>query len=493
MFDFSRATLICVGDIMLDRFVYGDVHRISPEAPVPVLRGRHTTEMLGGVGNVAKNVASLGSRSILIGLIGSDDSGARVTELLGADPLIKDCSIVSPGRATTCKIRYIAGNQQVLRADQEDTTACPAQDTAQLLAAVEAVAAEGDAVILGDYSKGVLSPGLIADIMAVARRHGLPVFVDPKSSDFSIYRGAACITPNLKELARAHGAPLADEAAIAAAAQELIEVTDAEAILVTRSEKGMMLVERGGNVDVIPSRVREVFDVSGAGDTVIATMAVCRAVGLPLSQAMRVANAAAGVVVGKVGTATASLDEVMAEMNGSQGGPATPAPGLLEMDRARALVARWRADKLRVGFTNGCFDILHAGHVALLSQARAACDRLIVALNTDNSVRRLKGATRPINTLENRARVIGALRDVDCVVSFDQDTPLAAIEALAPDVLVKGADYTADSVVGGDFVRARGGSVVLAALVDGQSTTGLVQRMRGVGTSPRTGEADPKI
>ena len=482
MFDFSSATLICVGDIMLDRFVYGDVHRISPEAPVPVLRGRHTTEMLGGVGNVAKNVASLGGRSILIGLIGNDDVGARVAELLEADALIGDRSIVAPGRPTTCKIRYIAGNQQVLRADQEDASACSADDSARLLAAVEAVAAEGDAIVLADYSKGVLSPGLIAAIMGVAQKHGLPVFVDPKSPDFSIYRGATCITPNMKELAKAHGGPLADETAIAAAAGELIELTDAEAILVTRSEKGMMLVGRDGSVDAIPSRVREVFDVSGAGDTVIAALAVCRAVGLPLSQAMRVANAAAGVVVGKVGTATASLDELMAEMNGTQGGPAAPPPGLLEIDHAVALVARWHADKLQVGFTNGCFDILHAGHVSLLSQARAACDRLIVALNTDDSVRRLKGATRPINTLENRARVIGALRDVDCVVCFDEDTPLAAIETLGPDVLIKGADYAADSVVGGDYVRGRGGKVVLATLVDGQSTTGLVHRLQGVGT-----------
>ena len=340
MFDFSSATLICVGDIMLDRFVYGDVHRISPEAPVPVLRGRHTTEMLGGVGNVAKNVASLGGRSILIGLIGNDDVGARVAELLEADALIGDRSIVAPGRPTTCKIRYIAGNQQVLRADQEDASACSADDSARLLAAVEAVAAEGDAIVLADYSKGVLSPGLIAAIMGVAQKHGLPVFVDPKSPDFSIYRGATCITPNMKELAEAHGAPLADEAAIAAATLALIEVTEAEAILVTRSEKGMMLVERGGAVDVIPSRVREVFDVSGAGDTVIATLAVCRAVGLSLSQAMRVANAAAGVVVAKIGTATASLDEVMAEMHGTQGGPATPPPGLLDTDSALALVER---------------------------------------------------------------------------------------------------------------------------------------------------------
>lgn len=484
MYDFSSATLICIGDVMLDRFVYGDVHRISPEAPVPVLRGRHTTEMLGGVGNVAKNVASLGGRSILIGLIGNDDVGARVAELLDADNLIQDRSIVAPGRPTTCKIRYIAGNQQVLRADQEDATACSADDSARLLAAVEAVAADGDAIVLADYSKGVLSPGLIAAIMAVARRHGLPVFVDPKTSDFSIYRGATCITPNMKELAEAHGGPLADEAAIAAAALALIALTNAEAILVTRSEKGMMLVERGGSVDAIPSRVREVFDVSGAGDTVIATMAICRAVGLPLSQAMRVANAAAGVVVAKIGTATASLDEVLAEMNGTQGGPATPPPGLLDTGRALALVERWRVDKLRVGFTNGCFDVLHAGHVSLLAQARAACDRLIVALNTDDSVRRLKGSTRPINTLENRARVIGALRDVDCVVSFAEDTPLAAIETLGPDVLVKGADYTAENVVGADFVRARGGQVVLAVLVDGQSTTGLVQRMRELGTPP---------
>jgi D-beta-D-heptose 7-phosphate kinase/D-beta-D-heptose 1-phosphate adenosyltransferase len=319
----------------------------------------------------------------------------------------------------------------------------------------------------------------VAEVIAAAHDARVPVFVDPKSSDFSDYRGAACITPNLKELAAAAGEAVGDAEGVVRAARRVLAQAEAQAILATRSEKGMMLIEADGAVHSVPARAREVFDVSGAGDTVIATMALCVAAGRSFSQAMRVANAAASVVVSKLGTATADIAEVMQEFEEQdQEGATVIAPGVQPLDQVRDLVARWKRQGMVVGFTNGCFDILHPGHVALLARARSECDRLVVALNTDRSVSALKGPGRPVNSLEDRARVVAALRYVDCVVGFDEDTPLELIRDLAPDVLVKGADYTIDAVVGGDLVRAAGGRVVLAALVAGQSTTRTISRLQ---------------
>jgi D-beta-D-heptose 7-phosphate kinase/D-beta-D-heptose 1-phosphate adenosyltransferase len=304
--------------------------------------------------------------------------------------------------------------------------------------------------------------------------------VDPKSADFRRYRGATCITPNLREFTAATRAPALTESDIAAAAAALIDLAEAEAILVTRSEKGMTLVERGGAVTSVPARAREVFDVSGAGDTVIATMALARAGGRSLAQAMHIANAAAGVVVSKLGTATANIAEVVHELSAqSEALGAGAVPGLQSLAAAQSLVRHWRDQGLTVGFTNGCFDIIHPGHVALLAAARRACDRLVVALNTDDSVKRLKGPLRPVNTLEQRAQVMAAIRSVDCVVGFGEDTPLETIKALMPDVLVKGADYAIDKVVGADIVQAAGGRVVLAEFLEGHSTTNIIARSGG--------------
>jgi D-beta-D-heptose 7-phosphate kinase/D-beta-D-heptose 1-phosphate adenosyltransferase len=300
------------------------------------------------------------------------------------------------------------------------------------------------------------------------------VFVDPKTDDFTRYRGATCITPNAREMAEAAHAPMATEAAIEPAARRLIAEADLQAILVTRSEKGMTLVEPTTTASV-PARAREVFDVSGAGDTVIAALALAFADGRTLVQAMHIANAAAGVVVSKLGTATADIAEVMHELSAQD---TQASAGLTSLEAAKLLAARWRDQGFAVGFTNGCFDILHPGHVSLLAFARSKCDRLIVALNTDESVSRLKGPSRPVNTLAQRAQVMAAIRHVDAVVAFGEDTPLELITALVPDVLVKGADYTVDRVVGADVVQAAGGRVVLAELVPGQSTTGIIERMR---------------
>ena len=465
---------------MLDRFLHGDIERISPEAPVPVIRVRETREMPGGAGNVACNIASLGACAVLIGLIGEDDSGARLRRILEQRPGIEPALVASPRRPTICKTRFIAGRQQVVRADDESSARLFPEEAAALMAAVDAHLAGSGALILSDYGKSALEPQVVAHAIATARRAGVPVFVDPKSADFTRYRGATCITPNLKEFAAAARGPCGTEAEIATAARALLDDCAADAILVTRSERGMTLIEGTGEVTTVPARAREVFDVSGAGDTVIATLALAVASGRSLAQAMHIANAAAGVVVSKLGTATANIAEVMHELSAQADKLAgAPAPGLQSMESALGMVELWREQGLRVGFTNGCFDILHPGHVSLLAAARQACDRLVVALNTDESVSRLKGPTRPVNSLAQRAQVMAAIRFVDCVVGFAEDTPLQVITRLLPDVLVKGADYTVSQVVGADVVLANGGRVVLAELVAGQSTTGIIARVGG--------------
>ncbi len=477
--DFSNNSVLCIGDLMLDRFLYGDVERISPEAPVPVLRLNRTREMLGGAGNVSNNIASLGGRAILVGLIGQDDAGGRLRRILAAGANVEADCVDTGDRPTICKTRLIAAQQQVVRADEESRDPLTERERAALLEGLHRHLRQVGAVVLADYGKGVLDAQMVAEVINAARRAGLPTFVDPKARDFSRYRGATCITPNLNELAAASGLPVGNEAEVVVAARKVLEEAQATAILVTRSEKGMMLVEESGEVHSVGARAREVFDVSGAGDTVIATIALCHAAGRPLSQAMHVANAAASVVVSKAGTATADLQEVIAELDAHDHDRHTqPPPGVESIGRVQKLVSEWKGQGLVVGFTNGCFDILHPGHISLLEQARAACDRLVVALNTDESVRRLKGDARPINALPSRARVVAALRSVDCVTCFGEETPLELIRTLRPDVLVKGADYALDKVVGRDLVRAAGGRVVLAELTAGHSTSNTINRIK---------------
>ena len=478
--DFGAIRVLCVGDVMLDRYVYGDMERISPEAPVPVLRLTQTREMAGGVGNVASNILSLGGRAVLIGLVGRDAAGAGLRRILVGQGGVLDALVESEVRPTICKTRYIAARQQVVRADEESRLPLQCDEARALMAAVDRHIGQVQVLLLSDYGKGVCAPDLVAHAIAQAHRHRIPVFVDPKSNDFSRYRGADCITPNARELSAAAGLPVEDEAQVEAAARVVMTQAEAGAILATRSDKGMILVERDRPALSVPARAREVFDVSGAGDTVIAAMALARGAGQPLAQAMRIANAAAGVVVGKLGTATADIAEVMQELLllDQQFGEHAAETALSTLSHAQAQVARWKAQGLRVGFTNGCFDIIHPGHIALLATARAECDRLIVALNTDASVSRLKGPGRPVNRLVARAQVMAAIRHVDCVVSFEADTPLELIEALSPDVLVKGGDYTLETTVGAGFVQASGGRVVLTGLVAEQSTTATLARIR---------------
>ena len=475
--DFSTSTVLCIGDLMLDRFVYGEIERISPEAPVPVLRLTRTTEMLGGAGNVANNIAALGGNAVLIGLLGIDAAADAVRRIVANTPAISIRLIDTPSRPTITKTRYVAAGQQVVRTDDESRLVLNAMEENALIAALDAVIPTVQAVVLSDYGKGVLSEAVIARAVWVAKANRVPVFVDPKSDDFSRYRGVTCLTPNLKELASAAKIAVDDEAGVIAAARKVMAQAEAVSLLATRAEKGMILVEASGGVHVFPARAREVFDVSGAGDTVIATLALAHASGRTLAEAAPIANAAAGVVVSKAGTATAHIAEVLHELGDDDQGVWAP-PSLPSTSRAAELVSHWKAQGLSVGFTNGCFDIVHVGHISLLAAARGQCDRLIVALNTDASVRGLKGPTRPINSLERRAQVIAAIRYVDCVIAFDEETPIELIKAVLPDVLIKGADYTADTVVGADIVKAAGGRIYLAQLVKGQSTTNLVSQIR---------------
>jgi D-beta-D-heptose 7-phosphate kinase / D-beta-D-heptose 1-phosphate adenosyltransferase len=475
---FSNATILCLGDIMLDRFAYCEAERISPEAPVPVLLLKHVRGMLGGVGNVARNIAALGGRAVLIGLLGRDAAAGEVTALVRGTSGLVDAHVASARRPTICKTRYVAAHQQMLRVDEESVVELDETEEAQLIAAYVGALGDVDAVVLSDYGKGVLGPKIVQFAIERARAAGVPVFVDPKNEDFRRYRGATCVTPNLKELALASRMPVGTDAEVIAAATKLLHNAQATAILAKRSDKGMVLVEASGAVHIEASRAREVYDVTGAGDTVIAVLALAQASGEDLASAMRLANAAAGIVVSKLGTATVEPDELMLERSRDVRDRDWHRAKHYDAAEIETLVRRWRERGLRVGFTNGCFDIVHAGHIALLAAARAECDRLVVALNSDGSTRRLKGPQRPVNPLHDRSAVIAAVGSVDAVVSFDEDTPIELIRRLKPEVLIKGGDYTVATVVGADEVQAAGGRVVLVDLVDGHSTTATITRLR---------------
>ena len=467
--------VLCVGDVMLDRFLYGHVDRVSPEAPIPVLRVDREASMLGGAGNVARNLVALGAHPTFISVVGDDAAGHEVTRLVGALETAEPRLLVDRGRPTTIKTRYVAGGQQLLRADHETTAPVSAAVAADIVQLAADAIGDCRVVVLSDYAKGVLTADVVSAIVARAKAAGVPVVVDPKGVDFARYRGADLLTPNRRELAEATQMPAGDDAQIVDAARSLIRRCAVAGVLATRGGEGMTLVTAAGAVSHLPSVAREVFDVSGAGDTVLATLAAALGAGIEWATAAHLANIAAGIVVGKTGTAVATPAEIARVLR-------HPAEGMAEdtvvsAAEAMARVEGWRRQKLRVGFTNGCFDLLHPGHVSLLGQARAACDRLVVGLNSDESTRRLKGPARPVQNETARSAVLASLASVDLVVVFGEDTPMTLIEALRPDVLVKGADYTMEKVVGADFVRAYGGRVVLADLSPGHSTTATIEKM----------------
>ena len=470
----KRGTALVVGDAMLDRYVYGEVNRVSPEAPVPVLAVERELAMPGGAGNVVRNLTALGVAVAFISVVGDDQAGADLTGLIGGQPGVEPWLLVQGGRATTTKTRFIAAGQQMLRADHEVVAPVhPRLADRVVRIASDAIAATA-VVVLSDYGKGVLAGGVAERLIAAAQAAGRRVLVDPKGRDYSRYAGADLITPNRAELGEATGMPVNTEEAIVAAARALRDAHGFGAVLVTRSEDGMTLLE-GDVVRHFPAEAAEVHDVSGAGDTVMALVAAGIAAGQKLPVAARLANIAAGIVVGKIGTAVAREADLLDAISVERG----TLRKVVSTASAAEQVERWRRRGWRVGFTNGCFDLLHPGHVHLLEQARSWCDRLVVGLNSDASVKRLKGPARPIQAEAARAAVLASLASVDCGTLFEDDTPEALIRTLRPDVLVKGADYTVEQVVGGELVSEWGGQVRLAQLLPGQSTTATVARIKG--------------
>jgi len=487
MFDFdalsqaiTRQTVLCVGDLMLDEFVYGEVSRISPEAPAPVIAVQRSEINIGGAGNVARNIASLGARCIFVGLVGQDDAGAQLKAELAQEDGIESVLVVDPSRPTTRKVRFVSEHfsTHMLRADWERATPAAGAIEQQLIDAVLPQLDRADIVLLSDYAKGVLTARVIRNIIDAARKHNKRVIVDPKSANFAIYRGATLLTPNRKEFSEATRSRADTEQEIASAAQDAIQLADCEAILVTQSERGMTLVPRQGDAIHVPAYPVKVRDVSGAGDTVVAVLAAALAANADWEDALRMASAAAAVAVSKKGTARVTAVELRRKIL-PHAFLAAEEKIIATSDDLDRHLSNWRRQGLRIGFTNGCFDILHPGHVKVLTAARAACDRLVVGLNSDASVKRLKGDSRPVQDEQARAEVLAALEAVDLIAIFEEDTPIRLITAVKPSVLVKGGDYTRAQVVGHEIVEAAGGVVMLVDILQGFSTTALVERARG--------------
>ncbi len=489
MFDFEHRlpelasqTVLCIGDLMLDDFVYGEVLRISPEAPAPVIAVGREEVVIGGAGNVARNIAALGARCLFVGVVGEDEAGRRLMNALLGEPRIEAYLVTDRSRPTTRKVRFVSEHfsTHLLRADWELAKPVDRDSEQALIGHALAAMPRAGAVVLSDYAKGALTPRVIRALIDAARQQGKPLVVDPKGSDFSIYRGATVITPNRKELADATRRAAVEEEDVAAAAAELCRTLESRAVLVTRSEAGMTLVVEGAAPVHVPAYPVKIRDVSGAGDTVVAVLACLLALGAGFESAARAANAGAAVVVGKRGTATVSAAELRSRILPAAS-LASEAKIVFDWSLLDERLGEWRRHGLRVGFTNGCFDLLHPGHVRVLVEARAACDRLVVGLNGDASAARLKGDGRPIQNEKARAEVLAALEAVDLVVIFDEDTPLALIRKVRPMVLVKGGDYRREEVVGREVVEADGGEVIIVASVPGHSTSALVGRSQGRG------------
>jgi D-beta-D-heptose 7-phosphate kinase/D-beta-D-heptose 1-phosphate adenosyltransferase len=478
---FHSARVLVLGDVMLDRFVYGAVERISPEAPIPVVSVERYADMPGGAANVARNIASLGAKVILIGVVGDDPFAEDLRHQLRASPTIRPELIVDASRPTSVKTRYVADGQQLMRADRESRAPLSDDVSRRVIDAFCRCLDDADLVVLSDYAKGVLSGELTGMAIAAARRGGKRIIVDPKSTDFAKYRGATVITPNRPELERACGEGCESHERVAAVARRLLDQQICEYMVVTRGKDGMSVVGPDNSAVHLSTAARQVFDVSGAGDTVVAALALGITAGGSVIDAASLANIAAGIVVGKRGTATVTSGEIIGVLAPTDG--RTDLLKIFSLDSVLQLVRGWREQGLKVAFTNGCFDLLHPGHISLLEQARATADRLVVGLNADISIGRLKGPSRPVQGEVARAKVLAAVKSVDAVVIFAEDTPLALIEALEPDVLVKGADYTLETVVGADRVLSRGGRVVLADLLTGHSTTDTVKRVASLTAS----------
>src|SRR5262245_28882910 len=458
---------------MLDRYIDSSVERISPEAPVPVLRQAGQRAMAGGAGNVARNLAALGSKALLIGLIGGDTAGCELAAMLEQEHGVTAHLIVDPARPTTLKTRFVAGRHQLLRVDDEAEPPATGEPATALLSALRAGLGSVDVVVLSDYAKGVLSDAVLQPAIAMVRQAGKRLLVDPKSPDFRRYAGVDVLKPNRSELSAATGITGADDESIVDAARKTIAGAGVEAVLATRGERGMTLVARGREPLHLPAEEREVFDVSGAGDTVIATLAAALGAGADLARAARLANMAAGISSSKSGTAVVHPADLLGALSARA---ALGEPKVVSLETALERIQRWRAAGERIAFTNGCFDVLHAGDVVMLTQARAAADRLVVGLDSDASVRRRKGSDRPVQAAAARGTVLASLGAVDLVLVSDEHTPIDVIRAIRPEVLVRGAESRLDQVVGADIVQSYGGRVVLTEILAGHGTSAAVSR-----------------
>jgi D-beta-D-heptose 7-phosphate kinase / D-beta-D-heptose 1-phosphate adenosyltransferase len=466
--------ILVVGDLMIDRYLVGSCDRVSPEAPVQIVNVARETRSLGGAGNVIANLTAFGAEATLVAVVGPDLANTPLPNLLERHGVRSDGLIVDEERPTTVKTRVVASRQQIVRFDVETAVAVPAAIEDALLERFAHHLTACDVVVLSDYGKGVLTARVAHECIALGKQQGKPVFVDPKGTDYTKYRGATMVTPNRREAGAAAGIAMNAPGAVSQAGNRLLSEHGFHACLITLSEDGMELFE-GGREHRLPTEAREVFDVTGAGDTVIAGVAFATACGVPLLDACRFANRAAGIVVGKLGSATATLAEIQRAMAPQQTGLDEK---IIDLDLLCEKLAADRRSGKTVVFTNGCFDLLHAGHVRYLTEARTLGDVLVVGLNSDDSVRRLKGSGRPLNAAPDRALVLAALASVDYIVSFTDDTPLALIRRVLPDVLVKGGDYRAEEVVGADVVTRAQGTVKIIPYLEGKSTSGLIERLK---------------
>jgi len=469
----SIRTLV-IGDLMLDEYLWGKAERISPEAPVQVVDVQSEDIRLGGAGNVVNNLVTLGCRVAVCSVIGCDDNGSLLQDMFTRMGVATAALFAEPGRRTGKKTRVIAAHQQIVRIDRESRELITAESEEAIIAFLEREGSSFQVFVVSDYLKGVLTARVLQAIISIGRSKGIPVVIDPKGSDYSKYRGATIITPNRKEAEQAAGMPIADEASLRAAAAALLAQLQLAALLITRSEAGMSLFRADGATLHIPTVAREVYDVTGAGDTVLAVLSLGLASGMALEEAAALANAAAGIAVGKLGTSTVTAAEILAEV---ASGHKDSDNKIKNLDVLDVIIAAEKANGRKIVFTNGCFDLLHVGHVKYLQKARSFGDILVLGLNSDASIRRLKGDKRPLIGQEERAHILAALDCIDYVVIFDEDTPLRLITALKPSVLVKGGDYTLDGVVGREVVEAAGGRVELVTFVDGKSTSNIIEKI----------------
>lgn len=481
----GRPRVLIVGDLIMDRYVMGDVLRISPEAPIPVLAANNSELRLGGAGNVAANISSMDAQVEVMGTVGDDGLGRAMRETFEEKGIAAEAIVTDPSRPTIEKTRMMSGVQQMLRVDWEDTRPLDGEALEVLLSRLPEAVGRADAVVLSDYGKGGLPIEVISATVKAAKAKGIPVLVDPKGDDYARYDGATLITPNRKEAERALGRELQLEE-LDAAGRELIEVANLDRVVITLGADGIYHRHNDGTQGRVPAVARAVYDVTGAGDTVVAHLALYLADGWSTGEAVALANHAAGIVVAKLGTHSVTRNELLSRLAQQM-----PVEGkVLTEDNFGQAVEAWRREGQRIVFTNGCFDVLHVGHVNYLRFARSRGDVLLVGVNDDDSIRRLKGPERPVNPLEDRLAVLAALEMVDAVVPFGTDTPKELIEAVSPHVLVKGEDWADKGVVGREWVESHGGQVVLAPLVAGRSTTAILERARSGQSTKSTGESE---